>query len=71
MPIAQCRNEEDDDMDGKIDYPRDPGCQSPEDRDETDPDEAPICSDNMDNDGDGLTDFPLDIGCRAMAAATK
>jgi hypothetical protein len=30
---------------------------------ETDPEIAPICSDELDNDEDGLSDFPNDAGC--------
>ncbi|MEE2786921.1 MAG: hypothetical protein VX589_06245 [Myxococcota bacterium] len=67
VPIAACRNRVDDDMDGKIDYPRDPGCTTSDDRSEDDPDEAPLCADEMDNDGDNLIDYPLDLGCRAAS----
>jgi hypothetical protein len=65
VPIAQCRNLFDDDGDGRIDYPEDPGCERLEDRDETSPEEAPACADGVDNDGDGVTDFPGDLGCFA------
>ena len=34
----KCVNEEDDDGDGKIDFPLDPGCESPSDQDERDTD---------------------------------
>jgi len=37
----QCNNSLDDDGDGKIDYPADPGCSSLDDTDETDPVAAP------------------------------
>jgi len=33
---TNCANEKDDDGDGKIDFPLDPGCESPSDRDERD-----------------------------------
>ena len=36
-PAAACANGKDDDGDGKIDYPADPGCESAADTDETDP----------------------------------
>ncbi len=36
-PKPACSNGTDDDGDGKIDYPNDPGCDSPADTDETDP----------------------------------
>jgi hypothetical protein len=49
---AACSNGEDDDGDGLVDYPDDPGCPlshaSPED---------PGCDDGADNDGDGAVDF--------------
>ena len=36
-PPPACSNGRDDDADGRIDYPADPGCSSPSDTDETDP----------------------------------
>jgi hypothetical protein len=36
-PLAACENGKDDDGDGKIDFPADPGCTSKADQDETDP----------------------------------
>ncbi|MGH2729530.1 MAG: Ig-like domain-containing protein, partial [Actinomycetota bacterium] len=60
----QCSDGVDNDGDGKTDHPADPGCQNPNDNDETDePPEEPECSDGVDNDGDGKTDFPDDPGC--------
>ncbi len=67
VPLAQCLNGVDDDRDGRIDYPTDPGCVEPEDTDELDPEVLPQCADDEDNDGDGLIDFPLDAGCQAAA----
>lgn len=67
VELAQCLNGLDDDEDGRIDYPADPGCERATDRDETDPDPLPACSDDEDNDGDGLVDYPLDVGCRAAS----
>ena len=55
-----CSDGSDNDGDGLIDFPNDPGCSSPDDDGETDP---PQCSDGKDNDGDGLIDFPNDTGC--------
>ena len=37
IALPQCLNEVDDDEDGLTDYPSDPGCVEPDDRDETDP----------------------------------
>lgn len=56
-----CSDGLDNDGDGRIDYPRDRGCTSPTDTDETNP--APQCDDSLDNDSDGLTDYPADPGC--------
>ena len=67
VPLAECRNGVDDDEDGHVDYPHDPGCLGLSDRDEADPDPMPACADNADNDGDGLVDFPLDRGCYAAS----
>jgi len=58
----QCDDGLDNDGDGLIDYPADPGCSSTSDDDETDP--LPTeCNDGVDNDGDGLIDFGVDPGC--------
>lgn len=59
-PLPICSDALDNDGDGLVDFPADPGCSGPEDIDETDP---AICSDGKDNDGDGLIDFPGDKGC--------
>ena len=67
IALAACLNGIDDDEDNRVDYPVDPGCVEPEDRDETDPDVLPACADDEDNDGDGLIDYPLDRGCRSAA----
>ncbi len=71
VPLAQCLNGIDDDEDGWTDYPLDPGCVRPTDRDETDPDVPPTCFDNADNDGDGLVDYPLDAGCQSAADGSE
>ena len=59
-PVLICSDGLDNDGDGLIDFPADPGCTGTDDGDETDP---PQCSDGKDNDGDGLVDFPADKGC--------
>ena len=61
-PVLVCSDGVDNDGDGLIDFPADPGCTAVDDVDETDP---PQCSDGKDNDGDGLVDFPSDKGCAA------
>ena len=62
VPVTQCNNGVDDDMDGVIDL-LDSDCTS-----ETDPTEAgghapAACGNGVDDDGDGLLDFPDDGGC--------
>lgn len=61
--VMQCDDGLDNDGDGKIDFPNDPGCDDAWDNDETDVVGPPKCSDGLDNDGDGLIDFPIDPGC--------
>jgi acid phosphatase type 7 len=62
-PTPACSDGVDNDADGLIDHPADPGCTAPSDTDETDPPPPPACSDGIDNDGDGLIDHPADPGC--------
>ena len=57
---VQCSDGIDNDADGLIDFPDDPGCADASDLDETDPAQ---CSDGVDNDGDGNIDFPDDPKC--------
>ncbi len=64
-PIEACQNGTDDDDDGTIDFPLDPGCQSPRDEDESSPLTPPQCANGIDDDADDLIDYPNDIGCRA------
>jgi Tol biopolymer transport system component len=54
-----CSDGVDNDGDGRVDFPADPGCRSATDNNEANP----RCSDGLDNDGDGRTDFPADPGC--------
>lgn len=56
---TECSDKVDNDGDGKLDFPVDPGCDSSSDDSEQDA----KCSDNLDNDGDGKIDFPVDPGC--------
>jgi hypothetical protein len=58
--VPACRDGLDDDLDGKTDWPDDPGCSSPDDVSE-----RYACEDQLDDDGDGLIDYPLDPGCAA------
>jgi hypothetical protein len=48
---APCRDGLDNDGDGHVDYPADPGCASPRWT------ESPQCDDGLDNDGDGQVDW--------------
>jgi MYXO-CTERM domain-containing protein len=60
--VRVCSDGLDNDMDGLIDFPADPGCESAGDGDETDP-AAPQCSDGIDNDGSNGADWPDDPSC--------
>src|SRR5258706_1495406 len=63
MQPSQCSDGIDNDGDGLIDYPADPGCSSPTDNSEVNSLPTYQCNDGIDNDGDGLIDFPQDPGC--------
>lgn len=56
-----CSDGLDDDLDGLIDHPADPGCDSPTDASERSP--ALECDDGLDNDLDELIDHPADPQC--------
>ena len=67
---SACSDGRDNDQDGLIDFPDDPGCGSYTDNDEVDPRvPAPLgaCQDGIDNDGDGLIDYPNDPGCTSTS----
>ncbi|MBW2697523.1 MAG: trypsin-like peptidase domain-containing protein [Deltaproteobacteria bacterium] len=59
--VPGCNDGLDDDGDGLIDYPDDPGCSDANDMWERAPEL--ICDDGVDNDGDGLVDHPDDPQC--------
>src|SRR5882724_12377666 len=68
----QCMNAIDDDGDGLIDYPADPGCFSPNQDNEVDDCQSgpncPECANGKDDDGNGVTDFSgQDPGCYAAS----
>jgi hypothetical protein len=65
--LAQCANNIDDDGDGRIDFPAEPGCTAPSDNNEADPPIMQACSDGMDSDLDGKVDYPNDPGCKSAA----
>jgi hypothetical protein len=60
-----CDDGIDNDGDGLVDYPEDPGCGAANDESENDPGRP--CDDGIDNDGDGATDYPSDAGCLSLA----
>ncbi|MEN0065596.1 MAG: MYXO-CTERM sorting domain-containing protein [Myxococcota bacterium] len=65
--IDGCNDGIDQDGDGLVDWPNDPGCETPFDPNETDPLTTPACFNNSDDDSDGLTDFPNDPECISAA----
>jgi len=70
-----CSDGLDDDSDGKIDFPNDPGCTSAIDDTEADDcpsgPNCPACSDGIDNDGDTLTDYPMDTSCPSASGNSE
>ena len=63
--IFQCSDGVDNDGDGLIDFPADPGCESSMSN------ESPRCNNGIDDDGDGLIDFPDDPGCASASSFTE
>ncbi len=66
--LSQCNNTIDDDGDGIIDFPDEPGCSELSDNDEDDDCagaqlNCPSCSNGVDDDGDGVSDYGMDPGC--------
>ena len=71
---AQCGDGIDNNSDGKIDFPFDPGCSSTVDDTETTVcpgANCPVCANGMDDDADTKTDFPTDFGCVAAGGTTE
>ncbi|HEY5948024.1 MAG TPA: hypothetical protein VIV40_21155, partial [Kofleriaceae bacterium] len=70
---AQCNDTIDNDADGKIDYPADPGCGSTSDGTEADDcfptvgPNCPACSNGVDDDMDMSTDYPTDMRCASAS----
>ena len=62
-PATVCSNRTDDDGDGLIDFPFDPGCFTAGHTSEGNPLTLPQCANQADDDGNGLADFPNDPGC--------
>ncbi len=67
--VAACSDGDDNDGDGRADFPADPGCASA--GDESEHSTALPCDDRIDGDGDGREDFPRDPGCLALDGATE
>ena len=61
----ECNDGIDNDGDGLIDHPEDPGCDNAEDNDESGNiiNDETQCNNGADDDGDGKTDYPEDPGC--------
>jgi hypothetical protein len=72
---AACSDGIDNNGNGKIDYPNDPGCTSAVDNMEdnvTCPGAmCPACANTTDDDGDNKTDYPADYGCVAASGTTE
>jgi hypothetical protein len=64
---AQCNDGVDNNGGGKIDYPNDPGCDSPDDDTESAPASTPQCSNGTDDDGAGGIDYANDKSCWAAS----
>ncbi len=63
--LPQCSDGIDNDADGLVDYPNDPGCM-----DSGRDDESPQCDDGLDNDKDGFVDL-ADLDCVAASSDTE
>jgi large repetitive protein len=71
---SQCSDGVDNNGDGKIDYPDDPGCSSPSDNSESTVcpgASCPVCADGVDNDGDTAKDYPADFGCSSAGGTSE
>lgn len=64
--VPQCSDGIDDDLDGRVDFPQDLGCDDANDLSEKSL--AYVCDDGADNDGDLLVDYPFDPGCPSPTA---
>jgi fibronectin type 3 domain-containing protein len=62
VAVFQCSDGIDNDGDGYMDFPGDPGCDAAEDVSENSA--LLTCDDGADNDSDGAVDYPADIGCK-------
>lgn len=72
--LTECNDGMDNNTDGRMDFPADPGCVSASDDDEDTVcpgASCPACADGVDNDGDGQTDYPMDVNCAAASSTTE
>lgn len=65
--LNACNDGIDNDNDGAIDFPEEPGCATPGDSNEADPPVMPTCDNGIDDDGDGSSDWPGDAECQAAS----
>src|SRR5687767_9436249 len=74
-PAAQCDDNRDNDGDGKLDFPSDPGCFARQADDESDDcptrPNCPQCANGKDDDGNGAIDYPGDTGCESSADSSE
>jgi hypothetical protein len=67
--VDMCSDGVDNDGDGLVDFPADPGCSNEEDNDEynrgTGGTVTTECNDGIDNDWDGRIDYPEETGCES------
>src|SRR5438045_1127392 len=67
----QCSDGIDNDGDGLVDEPADPGCVAPQQDDEVDDcptgPNCPQCGNKIDDDGNGSIDYPNDPGCTSAS----
>ncbi len=61
LSLSDCVDGLDNDGDGLIDHPADPGCLAEDDVNELNP--GIECDNGLDDDGDGFIDWPEDAGC--------
>ena len=72
--LAACFDGVDNNSDGKIDYPNDPGCTSSSDDTESNVcpgASCPACANGLDDDTDSKTDYPMDFGCSAAGSSSE
>ena len=69
VSIPACSDGLDDDLDGLIDFPADPGCDDANDL--TEQSALLVCDDGLDNDLDGFIDFPSDVGCESSTSGAE